>query len=355
MNKKNIKEFQQKLTRWYIKHHRQLPWRETDDPYLIWVSEVMLQQTQVKTVLPYYTRFIKRFPEVSRLAESDLQTVLKAWEGLGYYARARNLHRASQIVMSNNGGRVTDRPGDFQKLPGVGDYIASAVQSIAFHHPLPVVDGNVKRVLSRLFVIDDLVNQSGAHRIFKSSAMSLLNTHDPGAFNPAMMELGALICTPARPACGDCAVSLFCKACQTGQVNDYPKRLKRKPSPEHHIAVGIIRKNGRFLITQRKPEGLLGGLWEFPGGKVRKGESAEQACVRKIKEAVNLDIEIDSFFTRIKHAYTHFKIVMDVFYSRPVSGRVRLNGPVDFKWATLTQMKKYPFPKANLKFIQNIE
>lgn len=354
MTNKKIKEFQQKLIRWYTRNHRQLPWRETDDPYLIWVSEVMLQQTQVNTVIPYYKRFIRLFPQVSRLAKSDLQKVLKVWEGLGYYARARNLHRASRIVLSENAGQITDHPGDFQKLPGVGDYIAAAVQSIAFHHPLPVVDGNVKRVLSRLFLIDDPVNHSGTHRIFKSSAMSLLDAQNPGTFNQAMMELGALICTPARPACGDCAVSLFCKACQTGQVNEYPKRLKRKPSPEHHIAVGIIRRNSRFLITQRKSEGLLGGLWEFPGGRVRKGESAEQACVREIKEAVNLEIEIDSFFTRIKHAYTHFKIVMDVYNCRHVSGRVRLNGPVDFQWATMAQIKKHPFPKANLKFIQDI-
>ena len=185
MNKKKIKKFQQKLIRWYTKNHRQLPWRETDDPYLIWVSEVMLQQTQVNTVIPYYLRFIRLFPEVSRLAESDLQKVLKAWEGLGYYARARNFHRASRIVMSENAGQVTDHPADFQKLPGVGDYIASAVQSIAFHNPLPVVDGNVKRVLSRLFLIDAPVNHSGAHRIFKSSAMSLLDTHHPGTFNQA--------------------------------------------------------------------------------------------------------------------------------------------------------------------------
>ncbi len=354
MNKKKIKQFQQKLSRWYDKNHRLLPWRETDDPYLIWVSEVMLQQTQVNTVIPYYTNFIRLFPEVSRLAASDLQKVLKAWEGLGYYARARNFHRASRILMAENKGQVPDQPIDFQKLPGVGDYIAAAVQSIAFHHPLPVVDGNVKRVLARLFQINDPVNHSSAHSIFKSAAMTLLDIRHPGNFNQAMMELGALICSPKKPGCRDCAVSVFCKAFQDHHVSEYPKRLKRKPSPEYHIAVGIVRKNSKFLITQRKPEGLLGGLWEFPGGKVRKGESAEQACVREIKEEINLKIKIDSFFTRIKHAYTHFKIIMDVYYCSHVSGRVKLNGPVDFQWVTRNQIRKYPFPGANLKFIQYI-
>jgi A/G-specific adenine glycosylase len=214
-----------------------------------------------------------------------------------------------------------------------------------------VVDGNVKRVLARLHKIQAPVNQTSAYSQFKKAAAGLLDSRQPGIFNQAMMELGALICRPRNPACANCPLDHICRAHQADQVAQYPKRQKPRATPQYHIAVGVIYKNDRVLITRRKAEGLLGGLWEFPGGKIRKGESAQAACIREIQEEVNLKVRIDQHLIRVKHAYTHFKIVMEVFCCRFVSGRVRLNGPAAHRWIRLDDYPKYPFPRANHKFI----
>ena len=355
MNTTDLDILRKRLLKWYHAHHRDLPWRRSDDPYHIWVSEVMLQQTQVDTVLKYYSQFLKKFPSIKKLARADLQAVLKAWEGMGYYARARNLHRAAKAVVQDLGGKIPDKWDAFHKLPGVGDYIAGAVLSIAFDQAYPVVDGNVKRVLARLHQIAEPVNQVRSNSVFTKFAGKLLDPKRPGTFNQAMMELGALICRPRNPACSHCPLNRHCMAHQTGQVIRYPKRQKSRATPRYHIAVGVIYKNDRVLITRRKAEGLLGGLWEFPGGKIRNGESAQAACIREIKEEVNLSVHIDRHLAQIKHAYTHFKIVMEVFCCHYKSGRVRLKGPVGFRWIGFDEFKNYPFPRANHKFIPLIK
>ncbi len=348
-------QIQQVLTRWYQIHQRRLPWRDSADPYHIWVSEVMLQQTQVNTVVPYFHKFLAAFPAIRDLAEADLDAVLKRWEGLGYYARARNLHKAARQVVSTSNGRIPDRFADFKALPGVGDYIASAVMSIAFGKPHAVVDGNVKRVLSRLFCLDMPVNHSSAHGKFKPLAQALLDQKDPGGFNQAVMELGALICTPASPDCASCPLTGLCFARNDSRVREFPVKITRKKTPCYHISTGIVIKNNKLLITQRKPEGLLGGLWEFPGGKVKNNETAQAACIREIKEETGLTVRISGFLTRIRHAYTHFKIEMDVFFCDHVSGDVVLDGPMDFQWIDPSGIRRFAFPKANLKFIEMIQ
>lgn len=352
LNKKALEIFRTKLRGWYRQVHRKLPWRKTDDPYRIWVSEVMLQQTQVTTVIPYFENFIEKFPTVSDLAAADPQAVLKAWEGLGYYARARNLHKAAQVVSNHLAGEIPQDYSDFRNLPGVGDYIAAAVQSIAFEQPYPVVDGNVKRVLARLFQMEAPVNDSASLKIFQEVAAMVLDQQHPGEYNQAMMELGAMICRPQNPLCTECPVSEFCRAYKTGWQDEFPRRRKKEKTPQYHIAVGVVRKGKYLLITRRAESGLLGGLWEFPGGKVREGkETAAEACVREIKEEVNLEIKVGSYLTTVRHAYTHFKIVMDVFLCDYLSGEVALKGPVDYKWITVEEIEQYPFPKANHKFI----
>ena len=340
-----------RLLQWYETHHRQLPWRETKDPYPIWVSEVMLQQTQVKTVLPYYREFLSVFPDIPHLADADLQDVLRVWEGLGYYARARHLHQAARLIREEYHGRIPDTWSEFRRLPGVGDYIAAAVLSMAFEKPHAVVDGNVKRFLARLLKIGSPVNASVSARAFKNASGELMDSLRPGIFNQAMMELGALVCKPQNPHCDRCPLDAFCRAYQSREVDAYPKRAKSKPIPHYRIAVGVVCKANRYLITRRKPEGLLGGLWEFPGGKVGARERAETACIREIMEEVNLCVEIKSHVTHVKHAYTHFKISADVFLCSYISGEVKLNGPVDYRWIPLEDMDRYPFPKANRKFI----
>ncbi len=351
MNPKEITLFRKDLLAWFETHSRQLPWRETEDPYCIWVSEVMLQQTQVKKVLEYYQQFVKRFPDVESLAGAALQDLLKTWEGLGYYARARNLHKAAQVVVGDLAGEIPADYAGFRKLPGVGDYIAAAVQSIAFNRPYAVVDGNVKRVLARLFLIDAPINQSASGQIFQEKADLLLDQTAPGIFNQAMMELGATVCRPQSPTCIVCPVNTACRAFQTVRQEDFPVRQKPKPLPEYYTVAGVIRKGDQILITQRKLEGLLGGLWEFPGGKIQVKETAEQACVRAIREETNLLVEPTEYLTRVKHAYTHFKIVMDVFHCNYQSGEIVLNEAVDYRWITADQIDQFPFPRSNHKFI----
>jgi len=351
MTSKETNLIRKLLIKWYGRHHRRLPWRETRFPYRIWVSEVMLQQTQVQTVLPYYNQFLQNFPDVKALAGADLQTVLKVWEGLGYYARARNMHRAAKDILQKHNGKFPDSWNTLRELPGVGDYIASAVLSIAFNQPYAVVDGNVKRVLARLYELPDPVNKSVSYKTFKAAAENLLDPHQPGIFNQALMELGALVCTPKNPDCRHCPIHIRCSAYQMKHVHQFPKRVRTPKTPLYHIAVGVVYKNNHMLITRRKSEGLLGGLWEFPGGKVKKHESPDKACIREIKEEVNLKVTVDGHISQVKHAYTHFKILMDVFLCRYVSGEVKLNGSEDFRWITLQEIDQYPFPKANHKFI----
>jgi A/G-specific adenine glycosylase len=351
LDKKTITTIRRNLLVWYRKHRRELPWRQTEDSYSIWVSEVMLQQTQVNTVLPYYRKFLNHFPDVKSLAKADLQSVLKVWEGMGYYARARNLHRAAKTIVKDHNCKI---PADWEvitKLPGIGDYIAAAVLSIGFDQPYPVIDGNVKRVLARLHRIDAPVNKSSSYKIYRHTADKLLDKKNAATFNQAIMELGAMVCTPRNPECRRCPLNRNCLAYKSGLVEDFPKRLKTAPLPVYSIAIGVVKKRNHILITQRKPEGLLGGLWEFPGGKIGKDEEPQTACAREIKEEVNLTVKIDSYITRVRHAYTHFKIIVDVFCCRFVSGKVKLNGPVDYRWIRLNQIDKFPFPKANHKFI----
>ena len=340
-----------RLQAWYADNHRNLPWRQTRDHYSIWVSEVMLQQTQVKTVIAYHDRFMQRFPTIQSLACADQQDVLKLWEGLGYYSRARNFHKAAIQVTSRHSGQIPADWNAFRQLPGVGDYIASAVLSIAFNQPFAVVDGNVKRVISRLFAMDTPVNGPGAHGVFLEPATALLDHDAPGIFNQAMMELGALICKPSKPLCARCPLDSFCASLASGSVDLYPKRVKAKPVPLYPVVAGVVYHEGRMLITKRKPDGLLGGLWEFPGGKIQDGESPAEACVREIREETGVSARIVSHLCLVKHAYTHFKIQMQVFICHALSGSVRLNGPVDFRWITPDDMDLYPFPGANHKFL----
>jgi A/G-specific adenine glycosylase len=343
------------LLRWYAIHRRHLPWRETSDAYAIWVSEVMLQQTQVSTVVPYYRRFLDRFPTPTDLAAAEIQDVLKMWEGLGYYSRARHLHRAATIVVSRFGGRVPDDPAAFRSLPGVGDYTAAAVLSIAFGRVIPVVDGNVKRVLSRLFELDTPVNQSGAHKIFLTPAARLICPRQPADFNQAMMELGALICRPQNPVCGSCPLAGVCQAYRHHTTAAYPKRVSPRKIPHRHVLIGVILKKGKILVVQRPTEGFLGGLWEFPSVPGDTGPVDTKGLEDKIAAETGLKISVGKRLTRIRHAYTHFTLSADVFLCRYVAGRARLKNAQGHRWTTLRTLARLPMHKANHKFMEDLK
>lgn len=334
------------LGRWYDTHRRDLPWRRTTDPYAIWVSEVMLQQTQVATVGSYYDRWLERFPTVADLAAADVQTVLKCWEGLGYYARARNFHRAAQAVTRQHGGRVPDDPAAFRALPGVGDYIAAAVLSIAFGRPLAVVDGNVKRVLARFLKIEAPANAPGAHKMFAPAAAQWLDSRDPGRFNQAVMELGALVCAPRQPRCEACPIAGGCRSRADGCQTDYPRRLARRAVPEHRLLAAVVEKAGRVLIVQRPMDGLLGGLWEFPAAPLVDGQAAEAACRAVVFELLGIRVQVVGGAGRIRHAYTHFKIDAEVYCCTWQSGRVRRRGPAAHRWVAPDRLADYPLTGA---------
>jgi A/G-specific adenine glycosylase len=348
----NIDRFQKNLLNWYTDHHRKLPWRKTSDPYAVWVSEIMLQQTRVDTAIDYYLRFMDRFPTPTHLAEADIQVVLKMWEGLGYYSRARNLHRAAAIIVSQYDGKVPDNPELFLRLPGVGDYTCAAVMSIAFGRSLPVVDGNVKRVLARLMEMDTPVNQHNAHRVFKKPAAKLLCTDEPATFNQAIMELGALICTPKAPRCKDCPISDFCLAYKNHTTAEFPKRNPSKKVPHRHIFIVVIRKNEKMLVVQRPLEGFLGGLWEFPSIPGLSTPAQPGDITKRIKKETGLEIEVNGTLTRIKHAYTHFTLTGDIYLSRYIKGRIRLHTAQAHRWVTFGSLKRLPLHKATHKFLE---
>jgi len=329
------------LGAWYDRVQRDLPWRRTDDPYAIWVSEVMLQQTQVKTVVPYYHRFMERFPDVAHLADADLQSVYKLWEGLGYYTRARNLHLAARMICARMGGRVPDDARAFRALPGVGAYICAAVLSIAFGQAFAVVDGNVKRVLARLFLLEAPANQAAGHALFQSMADRLLDRSDPGGHNQAMMELGATVCTPRHPQCDQCVLAVYCKAFQGAVTDQYPRRVKRPGLTEHCWVAAVIVKNGRFLLTQRPPKGLLGGLWELPCATLQAGDDPLAVCVPAMRSITGLQIELQQHVGCVQHAYTHFKLRMEVCLCQWRQGRVRLGGPAAAEWVRPGQTGRY--------------
>ena len=348
-----IPRLRRNLLDWYDRHRRDLPWRDEPDPYRVWVSEVMLQQTQVATVVPYYERFLSRFPTLAKLAAAPLDDVLKAWEGLGYYARARNLHAAARQVMAEHGGRLPESYAALRQLPGFGDYTAGAVASIAFDEQVPAVDGNVKRVLARLFAITDDVTQSATARRLRAIATDLVPARRPGDFNQALMELGSTLCTPTSPRCLLCPARAECEGLAQGIHESLPVKSPRRERPHYDVTAAVIRRDdGHLLIAQRKPDAMLGGLWEFPGGKCQPGESLPDCLRREIREELGIEIEVGQYLTTIGHGYTHFRISLHVFECRHLDGEPQALDCADWRWVQSGELEDFAFPVTDQKIIQ---
>ena len=348
--------FRRDLLDWYDAHKRSMPWRKTDDPYRIWVAEIMLQQTRVDTVRDYYPHFLDAFPTVEDLAAAERDEVLKYWEGLGFYARARHLHEAARHVVDAHDGTVPDTMDAIEDLKGVGPYTAAAVLSIAYQKPHAVLDGNVTRVLTRVFAVEEDATTGPAQRRLRRLANDLLDPDRPGDFNQAMMELGALVCTPSTPLCDRCPLQKVCRAHDAGTEEDYPITPESEPVPHHDIAVGLVFDNDGQLLIQRRPDdGLLGGLWEFPGGKQEDGESMEAACRREVKEELGIEVEgVEPFYT-LSHAYSHFKITLHAFRGRIASGPPEAREDQPFRWVSVDELDDYAFPRANRRLIEELE
>ncbi len=343
---------QKSILSWYLLHRRQLPWRATNDPYAIWVSEVMLQQTQTVKVLEYYDDFLRRFPNVAVLAQAEQDEVLKAWEGLGYYSRARNLQRGAQQIMREHNGAL---PHEYEKLlaiTGIGPYTAAAVASIAFNQDYAVLDGNVERVLSRVFLISLPPKSGSAKSVFQQIANSFLLRGQAKDWNQALMELGATVCAPQKPNCASCPAQRYCRGYnELEKPEQLPVRLPKAPRPHYHFAVGLIWKGAKLLIDQRNEKGLLGGLWEFPGGEIFRHETAEAALCRNLREVLAVEIEVEEFFTHINHGFTHFSVTLHVYHCRYRRGRPRARGCQNWCWATPEEFEQFAFSSAYRKII----
>ena len=339
------------LLEWYSIQGRDLPWRRSRDPYAIWVSEIMLQQTQVKTVIPYYDRWLAQFPTLQTLASADQQQVLKLWQGLGYYARARNLHRAAQdIVSQHHGVFPTDLPTAVS-LPGIGRTTAGGILSAAFDQPTPILDGNVKRVLARLVALS--VPTSKAIAQLWQLSIALLDPAHPRDFNQAWMDLGATVCLPRSPLCDRCPWQPHCCAYHQGIQTEIPMTETRAPIPRKMIGVAVIWNDaGQILIDRRKPDGLLGGMWEFPGGKVELGETIPACIQREIQEELGIEIEVGDRLIIIDHTYSHFHVTLNVHHCKHLSGEPQAIECDEIRWVELADLDSYPFPKANLQIIE---
>jgi A/G-specific adenine glycosylase len=343
--------FSEKLFKWYATHHRKLPWRETKDPYRIWISEVMLQQTTVPAVIPYYEKWLSQFPDVRTLSAAPLQKVLKVWQGLGYYQRAKNLHRSARILLDEHKGKIPEDYEELIKLPGFGPYTTAAVLSIAYDKPFPVIDANVRRVWMRLIGM----TKESTPRVDKDILTFMkpfLPREKMGTFNQAVMELGSLICRPKSPLCLICPVQEYCKAFVMGEQEVIPRPQKRSYRKIEAV-IGVMEKKGKYLIQKRPPAGLLSDLWEFPGGKKRKNETLKQALRREIREELNAEIDGIQFLTQVKHSYTQFQVTLHAFQcglkTDPSLSKVA------HRWVSLRGMRKYPFPSGSAKIIQFLE
>ncbi len=357
------KFFQKQLLDWFAQHQRDLPWRRTYTPYHVWVSEIMLQQTQVKTVLPYFERWVKTLPTIKAVARASEEKILKLWEGLGYYSRARNVHKAAKIIVEKHNGKFPGAIEQIRALPGIGRYTAGAIASIAFSQNEPLVDGNVIRVLSRLTNDSANTRESKVMERYWHTAEQLIPLGRARYFNQAIMEFGALICTPKNPACDRCPIRSVCKASKAGTVENLPNRGKATEKIPIRVAIAVIRhpdvfknpiKPNKFFIQKRRHKGLMGGLWEFPGGKLEPTETPEKALHREIKEEIGITLKSPRPILRIKHAYTKYAVDLHCFLADYKEGKIRLTAAQDHRWVTIDEMKKLAFPAANVKIINHL-
>ena len=337
------------LVEWFRSRERDVPWRAETDPYRIWLAEVMAQQTRIAVVRERYEEFLIRFPDIHALAGADLDAVLKAWEGMGYYARARNLHRAAKQIVALHDGKLPREPQALRELPGVGPYTAGAVASIAFGRSEPAVDGNVRRVMSRLL---DIASPSAILLDREVRRLLVEAESPPGEVNQALMDLGGEICKPRIPRCKQCPVEDACLARARGTEAERPERRPRRELPHQPIAVAVVHRGDRILIGRRPTEGLLGGLWEFPGGKIEPGETPEAAAARELREEMCIEVVIGRQVAVVPFAYSHFRITLHAFEAAWTAGEPCGRAVSDWKWVLSDELRSYAFPAANRPILE---
>lgn len=343
--------FRAALLAWFDRAKRVLPWRRDTDPYRVWLSEIMLQQTRVDTVVPYYERFLARFPDVRALAAAPLADVLKCWEGLGYYARARNLHRAARLLIDQHAGRLPENSDQWRALPGIGEYTAAAIASISAGEPAAALDGNSKRVLARVTAETAPIDQPATLRLLAETSRRLLDPQRPGDFNQALMELGETICTPAGPACSTCPVARWCLARATGQAAHLPRKSARRPAARVRAVAAGTWHRGRLLLIRREERGLLGGLWQLPSAPQTSGRRADSILLDLLAEVCPADFEIEGRCARVEHQFTHRHLTLDVYRCRVAGGRTALRDSRRARWLRPIDLDEVPLARLDQKAV----
>ncbi|MCP4143105.1 MAG: A/G-specific adenine glycosylase [Chloroflexi bacterium] len=338
-----------RLLNWYQENKRTLPWRDHPDPYAVWVSEIMLQQTRVDTIIGYFQRWMEKFPSIEDLAAADEQDVLNLWEGLGYYSRARNLHKAAKLLLAEYGAQLPEDTKTLMKLPGIGRYTAAAVSSMAFGHDAAALDGNIRRVYARVFNVEEPLGTKDAENILWALAEDILPKGEAGDYNQALMDLGSAICTPRSPSCEKCPIKQDCEAYQLDIQEMRPVRKTKKAVPHHIHAGAVIVDEGKVLLAQRPQKGLLGGMWEFPNGRVEENPVKELASL--IWEGYQVKIKVGNPIGEIDHAYTHFKVTEHVFLCE----LIQLSQKENLRWANLKELDDYPMGKIDREIAKRLQ
>jgi A/G-specific adenine glycosylase len=342
------------LLDWYELNTRRLPWRDNPGSYTVWVSEVLLQQTQVETVIPYFERWMKRFPDVETLAAAELEEVLSVWEGLGYYRRARNLHKAAKMIVNEFGGEIPEDAKVLESLPGVGRYTAAAIASIAFGADAAALDGNIRRVFARVSNLGVPARSAEGERRLWELAQAYLPPGRGGDYNQALMDLGALICTPKLPDCPNCPLESICEARKLGIQDQRPIPSPRKKVPHYIVTAAVIHKNGSVLIARRPIEGLLGGLWEFPGGKLEEGEDMPGCLRREVEEELGVKVDVGGLLGVYNHAYTHFRVTLHAYNCTLAEGEPRPLQVSDLRWVSPEELVNFPMGKIDRQISKDI-
>ena len=348
-------EVSRRLLAWYDREQRRLPWRGHPDAYAVWVSEIMLQQTRVETVIPYFERWMQRFPTIQSLAHASQQEVLSLWEGLGYYSRARNLHKAAQVVVEQFAGKFPQEQSELVKLPGIGPYTAGAIASIAFGRDEAALDGNIRRVLARVFAVRTPARSPAGEKELWDLARRCLPSGRAGDYNQALMDLGSALCTPRSPQCLLCPLLEICAGHKLGLQEALPVLAPRPKVPHLTVAAAVVRRADTVLIAQRAQNDLLGGMWEFPGGTVENGETFEEGLRREIREELNTSVLIEHPFGSYNHAYTHFSVTLHAFLCRLAGPEPQAIEASQLRWVTPEALAGFPMGKIDRQIANRLE
>lgn len=346
----------EELLDWFAANRRELPWRKSYTPYQVWISEVMLQQTQMDRAVVYFTRWVNRFPDLASLAAAPEQEVLRLWEGLGYYSRARNLLKAARQLCDQHNGRLPEDHAALLALPGIGRYTAGAIMSLAFNHDHPIVDANVERLFSRLFNLAAPVKEPNTARFIWQKAEELIPPGQARFFNQALMELGALICQPRTPRCHQCPVAGHCQALALNIVEQRPVAGKPTESIPIRMVTGVLTHRGKFFIQKRLADDVWPNLWEFPGGVIEEGETEEEALTREYQEETGFTVRAAARIATLKHSYTRYRVTLHCHHCMLTSRHTvpELRAAQEYRWVRSEQLDDFAFPAPHRRLIDRL-